>query len=50
MENDIIILSYEIYHPKNTNHNQDGHHMTIKYGLQLFFETTENDGYIFWPA
>jgi hypothetical protein len=37
--------SFEIYHPENTNHNQDGNHMTIKYGLYIFFfEMTENDG------
>jgi hypothetical protein len=26
VENEEIISSFEIYHPKNTNHNQDGNH------------------------
>jgi hypothetical protein len=37
VENDIIISSFEIYHPKNTNHNQDGNHNDNKVWFTIFF-------------
>jgi hypothetical protein len=38
-------LSFQIYHPKNNVHNQDGNHDDNKVGLQFFFfELTDNDG------
>jgi hypothetical protein len=44
--NDKIILSFEIYHPKNNVHNQDGSHDDNKVRITIFFffELTENDG------
>jgi hypothetical protein len=45
------ISSFEIYHPKNTNHNQDANHNDNKVWItNLFFEMTENDGYNFLAA
>jgi hypothetical protein len=52
-----IILSFEIYHPKNNVHNQDGNHDDNKVPItKIFFELTDNDGQNFlagivqWPA
>jgi hypothetical protein len=43
--NDKIILSFEIYHPKNNVHNQDGNHDDNKVRItNFFFELTDNDG------
>jgi hypothetical protein len=42
VENDIIISSFEIYHPKNTNHNQDGNHNDNKVWLTHFFLSDKN--------
>jgi hypothetical protein len=35
--NDKIILSFEIYHPKNNVHNQDGSHDDNKVRITIFF-------------
>jgi hypothetical protein len=44
-ENAKIISNFEIYHPKNYNHNQDGNHNDTKVWItNSFFEMTENDG------
>jgi hypothetical protein len=49
--NDKIILSFEIYHPKNNVLNQDGNHDDNKINKVwitiFFFELTDNDGQIF---
>jgi hypothetical protein len=38
-------LSFEIYHPKNNVHNQDGNHDDNKVRITIFFyELTDNDG------
>jgi hypothetical protein len=38
-------LSFEIYHPKNNVHNQDGNHDDNKVWITFFFfELTETDG------
>jgi hypothetical protein len=37
VENDKIISSFEIYHPKNTNHNQYGNHNDSKVWNFFFF-------------
>jgi hypothetical protein len=39
-------LSFEIYHPKNNIHNQDGNHDDNKVRITIFFffELTDNDG------
>jgi hypothetical protein len=38
-------LSFEIYHPKNNLHNQDGNHDDNKVRItNFFFELTDNDG------
>jgi hypothetical protein len=39
-------LSFEIYHPKNNVHNQDGNHDDNKVDriTIFFFELTDNDG------
>jgi hypothetical protein len=38
-------LSFEIYHPKNNVHNQDGNHDDNKVRITMFFfELTDNDG------
>jgi hypothetical protein len=38
-------LSFEIYHPKNNVHNQDGNHDDNKVRTTFFFfELTDNDG------
>jgi hypothetical protein len=38
-------LSFEIYHPKNNVHNQDGNHDDNKVRVTIyFFELTGNDG------
>jgi hypothetical protein len=43
--NDKIILSFEIYHPKNNVRNQDGNHDDNKVRItNFFFELTDNDG------
>jgi hypothetical protein len=43
--NDKIILSFEIDHPKNNVHNQDGNHDDDKVRIiHFFFELTDNDG------
>jgi hypothetical protein len=43
--NDKIILSFEIYHPKNNVHNQDGNHDDNKVRITIFFSNlTDNDG------
>jgi hypothetical protein len=40
-----IMLSFEIYHPKNNVHNQDGNHDDNKVLITIFFfELTNNDG------
>jgi hypothetical protein len=40
-----MILSFEIYHPKNNVHNQDGNHDDNKVRITIFFfELTDNDG------
>jgi hypothetical protein len=40
------MLSFEIYHPKNNVHNQDGNHDDNKVRITIFFffELTDNDG------
>jgi hypothetical protein len=39
------MLSFEIYHPKNNVHNQDGNHDDNKVRVTIFFfELTDNDG------
>jgi hypothetical protein len=35
--NDKIISSFEIYHPKNNVHNQDGNHDDNKVRITIFF-------------
>jgi hypothetical protein len=43
-----MILSFEIYHPKNNVHNQDGNHDDNKVRITIFFfELTDNDGQYF---
>jgi hypothetical protein len=39
-------MSFEIYHPKNNVHNQDGNHDDNKVRITIFFffELTDNDG------
>jgi hypothetical protein len=39
-------LCFEIYHPKNNVHNQDGNHDDNKVRITIFFffELTDNDG------
>jgi hypothetical protein len=38
-------LSFEIYHPKNNVHNQDGNHNDNEVWITFFFfELTDNDG------
>jgi protein involved in ribonucleotide reduction len=37
-------LSFEIYHPKNNVHNQDGNHDDNKVRITIFFLLTDNDG------
>jgi hypothetical protein len=32
-----VILSFEIYHPKNNVHNQDGNHDDNKVRITIFF-------------
>jgi hypothetical protein len=46
-------LSFEIYHPKNNVHNQDGNHDDNKVRITIFFfffELTDNDGQNFLSA
>jgi hypothetical protein len=42
VENEEIISSFEIYHPKNTNHNQDGNHNDNKVWLTHFLLSDKN--------
>jgi hypothetical protein len=45
------MLSFEIYHPKNYVHNQDGNHDDNKVRVTiLFFELTDNYGQNFLAA
>jgi hypothetical protein len=49
--NDKIILSFEIYHPKNNVHNQDGNHDDNKVRITIFFFLIDTmTAKIFWPA
>jgi hypothetical protein len=38
VKNDKIISSFEIYHPKNTNHNQDVNHDHNKEWITFFLK------------
>jgi hypothetical protein len=40
-----VMSSFEIYHPKNINYNQDGNRNDNKVWITIFFfEMLENDG------